>query len=308
MSLTPIPVAGSTAPAVPTGVIAASGATAPVVPNAPIIAGVMGYNPAVPTGVILDSVGYEFVGSLAEVNNSAIVVFYAADVSTTEAALMAGAFVGGRLVVANGSRGILSAVVLQNSPLDELNIELTLDASLSAANSTPATLRTHARWAPGVDSPFSVGGAAVPAVPAAAIATSGGVAPVVPSVPIIEGVMAYNPAVPVAIVVDGEQPPAAVYVQPDAPVAVAHTVPLENTQNYRVMVGSRATSVTIALPDPGGIGQDIEIIDASMQANVHAVTITGGSRLIEGQPTLVLTYPGAAVRITYTGSAWKITS
>lgn len=169
---------------------------------------------------------------------------------------------------------------------------------------------------------ITVGGDAAPAAPSSAIAVSVDAAPAPP-----DGLMAASgvtpeppdgsievggdvtPEIPEAIVVGGESDPALTYVQPDAPVAVAHDVPLDNTQNYRVMVGSRAAPVVIALPDPGGVGQDIEVIDAAMQAHTHAITISGGSRQIEGQPTLVLMHPGAAVRITYTqAGTWKITS
>jgi len=113
--------------------------------------------------------------------------------------------------------------------------------------------------------------------------------------------------VPEQYVLPNEQSPIGPAVGPDQPIEVAHTTELDNETNYRVVVGNRGAPVTITLPEPPGIGQWIEIIDASQQAADYPITVDAGAEAIEGNgSTYVMDQPGAVLEIYYTNSNWKI--
>jgi hypothetical protein len=120
-------------------------------------------------------------------------------------------------------------------------------------------------------------------------------------------VLEYDNTPPDAMVLAGEQSPTAPIVPPDQPVAVSHGTELTAAQNYRVMVGSRAAPVTVTLPDPGGLNQWIEIVDASMQAATYPITVNPGTKTIDGASgARTLNLSGQVLEIIYTSTGWKI--
>jgi hypothetical protein len=114
-------------------------------------------------------------------------------------------------------------------------------------------------------------------------------------------------AQPEQYVLPNEQSPIGPAVGPDQPIEVAHTAELDNDTNYRVVVGNRGAPVTIDLPEPPGLKQWIEIIDASQQADTYPITVDAGAESIEGAgSSYVMWQPGAVLEIYYTNSNWKI--
>lgn len=111
-----------------------------------------------------------------------------------------------------------------------------------------------------------------------------------------------------AKVLEGEQSPVAGTQSPTSPTTVAHTDTLSAGTNYLVQVGSRAAPVTINLPDPGALGQRIEIVDTSGQAVTYPITVNGGTRDVEttGVKTYVINRTQAVLAIYYTGTYWKM--
>lgn len=111
-----------------------------------------------------------------------------------------------------------------------------------------------------------------------------------------------------AKVLEGEQSPVSGVQSPTSPTTVAHTDTLVAGTNYLVQVGSRAAPVTILLPDPGALGQRIEISDISAQAATYAVTVDGGTKDIEtsGVKTFLIDRNSAVLAIYYTGTKWKM--
>lgn len=119
--------------------------------------------------------------------------------------------------------------------------------------------------------------------------------------------MEFDNTPPEAMVLAGEKSPTAPIVPPDPPVSVSHETELSAAQNYRVMVGSRAAPVTVALPDPGGLNQWIEIVDASMQAVAYPITIDPGTKTIDGSGgPKNLNLAGQVLELIYSSSGWKI--
>lgn len=110
------------------------------------------------------------------------------------------------------------------------------------------------------------------------------------------------------IVLQGEIGPVAGFTTPASPTAVPHTTTLVAGTNYLVQVGSRASVVTITLPDPPSLTQRIEIADTSGQAASFNVAINCGSKTISdtGTTTYTLDRDFAVLVLTYTGSNWKI--
>jgi hypothetical protein len=62
------------------------------------------------------------------------------------------------------------------------------------------------------------------------------------------------------------------------------------------------------LPDPGGAGQRIDILDASGQATTYPISVVGGTRTIDpsGPTTFVMNLDRGTLSIVWTGSLWKI--
>jgi hypothetical protein len=117
-----------------------------------------------------------------------------------------------------------------------------------------------------------------------------------------------DPSAPDAWVIAGEQPPSAAHVAPESPVQVSHTDTITADRNYRVLVGARAAPVTITLPNPGGDGQWVEIVDASLQASVWPVAVDPDGGEIEGLAgPHIINMPGGVVELYHTGGGkWKV--
>lgn len=110
------------------------------------------------------------------------------------------------------------------------------------------------------------------------------------------------------IVLQGEVSPVGGVTTPASPTAVPHGTTLVSGTNYLVQVGSRASVVTITLPDPPSLTQRIEIADTSGQAASFNVAINCGTKTISdtGATTYTLDRNFAVLVLTYTGSNWKI--
>ncbi len=148
---------------------------------------------------------------------------------------------------------------------------------------------------------FDNGGASPITIPGASF-DNGGASPVT-----IPGASFDNTGAQ-AMVLEGEQSPVSGVQSPTSPTTVAHTDTLVAGTNYLVQVGSRAAPVTINLPDPGALGQRIEIVDVSGQATTYAITVSGGTRDIEttGVKTYVINRTQAVLALYYTGTYWKL--
>jgi hypothetical protein len=86
---------------------------------------------------------------------------------------------------------------------------------------------------------------------------------------------------------------------------VTQSATLLSSSDYRVMVGTRSASATITLPDPGGFGQTIEVLDSSLQADTFPITINAGTKTIFGSgSSLILSSQGSNTRLTYNGTSW----
>jgi len=115
------------------------------------------------------------------------------------------------------------------------------------------------------------------------------------------GFPAFANTAPTPFVLPGEQAPVAIITAPTVNV-VTQSATLVAGTNYLVSVGSRLSPVTINLPDPGSVGQTIEIIDATLQAGVYPITVNSGSKpIVEGASTILLSTPGSSLRLTYSG-------
>ncbi len=110
------------------------------------------------------------------------------------------------------------------------------------------------------------------------------------------------------IVLQGEVSPVGGVTTPASPIAVPHGTTLVSGTNYLVQVGSRASVVTITLPDPPSLAQRIEIADTSGQAASFNVAVNGGTKQVSdvGTTTYTIDRNFAVLALSYTGSAWKI--
>lgn len=110
------------------------------------------------------------------------------------------------------------------------------------------------------------------------------------------------------IVLQGEVSPVAGNTTPASPTAVPHGTTLLAGTNYLVQVGSRASVVTITLPDPPSLAQRIEIADTSGQAASFNVAVNGGTKQVSdvGATTYIIDRNFAVLALSYTGSDWKI--
>jgi len=110
------------------------------------------------------------------------------------------------------------------------------------------------------------------------------------------------------IVLQGEVSPINGVTPPASPTAVPHGTTLLAGTNYLVQVGSRASVVTITLPDPPSLAQRIEIADTSGQAAGFNIAVNGGTKQVSdvGATTYTIDRNFAVLALTYTGSAWKI--
>lgn len=110
------------------------------------------------------------------------------------------------------------------------------------------------------------------------------------------------------IVLQGEVSPVNGVTPPASPTAVPHGTTLVEGTNYLVQVGSRASVVTITLPDPPSLAQRIEIADTSGQAAGFNIAVNGGTKQVSdvGATTYTIDRNFAVLALTYTGSAWKI--
>lgn len=120
---------------------------------------------------------------------------------------------------------------------------------------------------------------------------------------------AFDDTGAVANVVDGEVAPVEGQALPNPLISVAHSTTLVAGTNYRVVVGNRAAPVTITLPDPPADNQIIEIMDASLQAATHNITVDPGTKDIDGDDAdWVMDLDGMVLRIVYVASLtqWKI--
>lgn len=110
------------------------------------------------------------------------------------------------------------------------------------------------------------------------------------------------------IVLQGEVSPINGVTTPASPTAVPHGTTLLAGTNYLVQVGSRASVVTITLPDPPSLAQRIEIADTSGQAAGFNIAVNGGTKQVSdvGATTYTIDRNFAVLALTYTGSAWKI--
>lgn len=119
---------------------------------------------------------------------------------------------------------------------------------------------------------------------------------------------AWDNTPPTANVLQGETSPVAGVTTPASPIVGDQTTTLVAGSNYLVQVGSRASVVTINLPDPGSLGQRIEIADIAGLGLSYPIVVNAGSRTIFD--TLSSTYTmdrnAAVLALTYTGTAWKI--
>lgn len=118
--------------------------------------------------------------------------------------------------------------------------------------------------------------------------------------------VAFDNNAPEQKVLTGEQAPVAGVTAPVS-TAVAHTFPLVAGTNYFVKVGTRAAPVTINLPDPGSDGQRIEVADLSGQGVTFPITVSAGTKQIEGAGTSYLVNRAYAVlALVYADGAWKL--
>jgi hypothetical protein len=119
---------------------------------------------------------------------------------------------------------------------------------------------------------------------------------------------AWSNTAPQANVLPGETSPVAGVTSPGALTAVAHGTTLVAGTNYFVQVGSRSAPVNIMLPDPGALGQRIDVADISGQAATWVININSGTKLISdiGDNEYVLNRNNAVLSLSYTGTAWKI--
>lgn len=110
------------------------------------------------------------------------------------------------------------------------------------------------------------------------------------------------------IVLQGEVSPVGGVTTPASPIAVPHGTTLVSGTNYLVQVGSRASVVTITLPDPPSLAQRIEIADTSGQAATFNVAVNCGTKQISdtGSTTYTIDRNFAVLVLSYTGSNWKV--
>jgi hypothetical protein len=110
------------------------------------------------------------------------------------------------------------------------------------------------------------------------------------------------------IVLQGEVAPVNGVTPPASPIAVAHGTTLVAGTNYLVQVGSRASVVTVTLPDPPSLAQRIEIADTSGQAASFSVAVNCGTKQISdtGSTTYTIDRNFAVLVLSYTGSNWKV--
>lgn len=110
------------------------------------------------------------------------------------------------------------------------------------------------------------------------------------------------------IVLQGEVSPINGVTTPASPTAVPHGTTLVAGTNYIVQVGSRASVVTITLPDPPSLAQRIEIADTSGQAAAFNIAVNGGTKQISdvGATTYTIDRNFAVLVLSYTGTDWKI--
>lgn len=119
---------------------------------------------------------------------------------------------------------------------------------------------------------------------------------------------AWDNTPPTANVLQGETSPVAGITTPASPIIGDQSTTLVAGSNYLIQIGSRASIVTINLPDPGSLGQRIEIADIAGLGLSYPILVNAGSRTIFD--TLSATYTmdrnAAVLALTYTGTAWKI--
>ena len=110
------------------------------------------------------------------------------------------------------------------------------------------------------------------------------------------------------IVLQGEVSPVGGITTPASPTAVPHNTTLVSGTNYLVQVGSRASVVTITLPDPPSLAQRIEIADTSGQAATFNIAVNCGTKQISdtGSTTYTIDRNFAVLVLSYTGSNWKV--
>ena len=113
---------------------------------------------------------------------------------------------------------------------------------------------------------------------------------------------------PTALVFQGETSPVAGVTTPASPSTVNHSATLVAGTNYLVQVAARLAPVTVTLPDPGSLGQRIEIADITSQGVAYPITVNSGTKYIEaaGQFSYVIDRNDAVLTLTYTGGWWKI--
>lgn len=118
----------------------------------------------------------------------------------------------------------------------------------------------------------------------------------------------FTPDSATNIVLQGEVSPVLGVTTPASPTAVPHGTTLSAGTNYLVQVGSRASTVTITLPDPPSLAQRIEIADTSGQAAAFPITVNGGTKQISDvvATTYIIDRNFAVLVLSYTGTAWKI--
>jgi hypothetical protein len=119
---------------------------------------------------------------------------------------------------------------------------------------------------------------------------------------------AFDPTPATNIVLQGEVAPVNGVTTPASPTAVPHGTTLVAGTNYLVQVGSRASVVTITLPDPPSLAQRIEIADTSGQAASFNVAVNCGTKQISdtGSTTYTIDRNFAVLVLSYTGSNWKV--
>jgi len=121
-----------------------------------------------------------------------------------------------------------------------------------------------------------------------------------------EGTFTVDPAT--GIVLQGETSPVNGLTTPASPIGVPYTTTLVAGTNYLVQAGSRASSVTVTLPDPPSLTQRIEIADTSGQGVSFPITVNAGTKVVSdtNSSTYTINRNFAVLVLSYTGTAWKI--
>jgi hypothetical protein len=113
---------------------------------------------------------------------------------------------------------------------------------------------------------------------------------------------------PTSVTLEGETAPVAGVTSPASPIIATQATTLVAGSNYLVQVGTRSSNQTITLPDPGSLGQRIEVADISGQAVTWPITVNCGTKQIldTGLTSYTINRANAVLALSYTGTAWKV--